>query len=300
MTEKALLIYRAAVTFMLLLSVCAASFAWFSARQASDTPAAFGAGTADNMTLEIGQVPHLNNTTAPETNRAFTICNTETQLLGFENLIQGTDSNYHISLSQMQFGAIDNIYKLNPENIVYLRLTIPAATGKLVNFKLYNQNYSSGYHFNVYKNVYDENENIIGQKNVLEDTSDTRAASNMSSAAALETSSGLYFLHYQYCLTSQYVADGAMVDGNGNEVLDFSNSQIYNFNEFSATSGSQINTQYNGTYRTVGSKQYYYLYLKIYPDLTTFSYSAVYLTEYMPCYITFNIGAEFEVLPSQN
>ncbi len=284
---------RALLLGILVILSAATSFAWLASLRTSDQPAAFYGGSTDSLKMEIGVTPNGGTETA----RTFTTLTGATEdglLLGFSDLSKGTDNYYHIALSDIQFGAIDNFLVLNPENVVYLRLTIPAEIGTNVRFKLYYNSNAAGYHFNIYKNHYDEDEVVTGQQNILDDAADNGAQAAMDGAASVETS-GRCFLQYQYCLTSFYVADRAMVDENGEEVLDFG-TEVFNFSDYSGEEDSEIALNYSGTYNTVEDRECYYLYLKLTPNLTAFGHAAEFITKYMPCYLTFDIGAQFEVL----
>ena len=292
--------YKKIIVRALMLSLAwiifgTSAYAWLTSIFKSDVPAGFTGGNSKSLGLEIGTVSNGGT----ETDRIFSEIasgNEEILMLRFSEPEKAADNKYYINLSDMQFGNIDSITVLNPENIVYLRLTIPRILGNNVHFKLYYNNYASGFNLNIYENLYNENNEIIGSENIFEVLPAAEAEGLKNVLNETKQTKGS-FLRFQYSLSPLLIANGQMMDQYGVEVLDFSEEYV-GFGEYSELDTGEIIETYSGGYNNIEGNDFYYLYVKITPNLESLGYALQHLTEYIPCFITFSVGAQFEILNS--
>ena len=175
---------------------------------------------------------------------------------------------YHIDINKLSFGMIDNVAMLKPENIVYFRLDIPKASGANVNIAF---NHGDEPFIELYYNEYDEDgETVIGQKHA-----DEAIVEQMQS---LEETLGCY-IRYSAIVSNTEVA--------ATELNALSFDTYHNVN--STNSFSLVNEDIEN------AGEYYYVYIRVEPNLNVFSHSIEYISNIMPCHIYFKIRAEFEI-----
>ncbi len=304
--------------FSLLLTP---SLAWFSMTRAN-TPANMVPGKLGNMTLQMAVVPHTTGegaTEATEKNRVYKTFTSDNWLGMKEPPANG--EVYTISISDLDFGKIDNLSRLKPENIIYLKLTIPKKNGAYVNFKLYNRTDAEGYFFDIYNALRDTNGNLTGgyEKLVPEDIAEgtlptleshrdryimegfrniQKYTDDESTPNVDESLNPVTYLHYSYLFSTENLEPMAFSTLVFDTEYDpKQNADVEVTEPFSANSDSPVISEVCPDEVYDKAEENYYLYIKITPDLNTFAYSIEYLNTIMPCYVLFHIGAEFEVLP---
>ncbi len=290
--------------FSLLLTP---SLAWFSMTRAN-TPAVLIPGKQPSPKLYIGTVtgndnPNIEN---PETERIFTECTPpDATNMGWLGLASGkptsdTEGKFVFELEDLQFGKIDNLSRLKPENIVYLCLEIPETHGNTVNFTLSN---TIAKNSNYFFDIYTDKEEKLNDAKIIDGFNTIQTGDG--------TTSGTPFLSFEYAFsnTKYTTTDGV----TKMPTLDFTEMQMNGTDGTTAVTDSiaiklpdeNDTTTYGGQYAAYAgdngakSTENYYLYIKITPNLDAFAYSIEYLNTIMPCHVLFHVQAEFEITTTE-
>jgi hypothetical protein len=258
-----------ALSVVLLFTCCTVSFAWLVDYFRSGD-VGFTAGSLEGSILEIAKVKHsLDPNQATENQRAYELC--ENLKIEESSLPVAKDNGNAVSivLENLSFGMIDNVAMLKPENIVYFRLSIPKKNGPNVTFSL---GYRDANFIELYENVYD-GDTVTGQSKVENDEL-------ISSLIALETNQKACYINYSVCLSNK------KIDANKlSKEITFEDSYKVNANSTISLTNDDI----------ANAGDYYYVYVKVEPNLDLISHSIEHISQYMPCYVYYKIKAEVEV-----
>ncbi len=259
---------------ILTFSLVTSSVAWFSVVRSSGN-LGFNAGAQGSLVMHIGTVA----VDGEESERSFALC-TDNRV-GISPPV-ASDSLYSIKLSDMSFGTIDNLSRLKPENIVYLRLTVPKNNGTRVDMSLKTVDGSGSYFFDVYRNIISaDGESIAGQEKL--DASNASDKAVLDGLQAIRDTEGESFLEFSYAFSEtsyNQITESAALDFSDTVQFDTEGVVTANCPEEVVSNASDN----------------YYLYIKITPNLNAFAYSIEYLTPLMPCFVLFNVGVEFDVM----
>ena len=255
-----------ALSVVLLFTCCTVSFAWLVDYFRSGD-VGFTAGSLDGSILEIAKVTHSSDPDqATEEQRAYELC--ENLKIEESSLPVANGNAFSIELEKLSFGMIDNVAMLKPENIVYLRLSVPKKNGPSVTLSL---GYSDASFIELYENVY-EGDTVTGQSKV-------ENGELISSIISLETERSACYINYSVYLSNE---DIAATELSG---VSFENSYKMNENSIISLTNDDI----------ASAGEYYYVYVKVEPNLELLSHSIEYISQYMPCYVYYKIKAEVEV-----
>jgi hypothetical protein len=261
-----------ALSVVLLFTCCTVSFAWLVDYFRSGD-VGFTAGSLEGSILEIAKVKHSQDPNqATEDQRVYEPCkNLKIEESSLPDAIDNGNA-VSIDLEKLSFGMIDNVAMLKPENIVYFRLSIPKKNGPNVTLSLRYSDEDESF-IELYENVYD-GDKVTGQRKVEDDEL-------ISSLIALETEQdGACYINYSVCLSNK------KIDANKlSEETSF--TEIYNVN------ANSIISLTNDDIANAGD--YYYVYVKVEPNLDMLSHSIEHISQYMPCYVYYKIKAEVEV-----
>lgn len=248
------------LAFVLALVLAFSAYAWL-ANYVSSGGMGFTTGEIDPLALKIAKIPHKTDVIADETSRAYTDCE------NYKIESNGDGTHLTVDINNMSFGVIDNVSQLKPENIVYMRLTVPKSAGNQMKVQL---NYK-GEDFIV---LYDKN----GKE------PDSTVLTNLANLQ----SEGDAFLLYS-CAVSNQAYDANVIADN----VEFDET---NYCRFTTDTSSEDNvvTVTNTEYASVLDEGYYYIYIKIIPNLDVFANSIQYISDIMPCYMFFKIQATFD------
>ena len=112
----------------------------------------YQAGELPPYTLEIARIPyHAEEGHRVEEYRGYEECPK------YRIEMNEDKSHLAVAIENMSFGTIDNVAQLKPENIDYIRLTVPKECGQKISVSLY---YSSEKFIRLYKKIEDESENV--------------------------------------------------------------------------------------------------------------------------------------------
>lgn len=255
-----------ALSVVLLFTCCTVSFAWLVDYFRSGN-VGFTAGSLDGSILEIAKVPHSSDPDqATEEQRAYELC--ENLKIEESSLPVANGNAFSIELEKLSFGMIDNVAMLKPENIVYLRLSVPKKNGPNVTLSL---GYSDASFIELYENVY-EGDTVTGQSKVENDEL-------ISSIISLETERSACYINYSVYLSNEEIA-ATELSG-----VSFENSYKMNENSIISLTNDDI----------ASAGECYYVYVRVEPNLELLSHSIEYISQYMPCYVYYKIKAEVEV-----
>ncbi len=260
-----------AVIFILsvamLFMATTASVAWFVDYFRSDN-IGFSAGALENSVLEIAKVA---SSEGEEENRDYVECSGFK--IEYSSLPETNGELYSIVLDELSFGMIDNVSMLNPENVVYFRLSIPKVNGNSVKVRLA---YLDENFIQIYKNVYEVDENGDDVVSGQEEVTDTEL---LSTIRGIEEMLGMCYVDYSVMLS--------------NVSYEATELHTLEFDEYSKLNSEEYFTFENEDIESAGEN--YYVYIKVEPNLNVLSYSIEHISNIMPCYFYFRIEAEFEI-----
>ncbi len=255
----------------------------------------FSATELSPYTLEIAKI---DTTTITDTDTEDTIegKRTYTKLTDFiietDNPTPGatttTPTKSTVTLSNMSFGRIDNVAQLKNENYVYLRLTVPKELGDTVKLNLH---YNSASFIKLYKNLYDtDGLTVTGTEEVTDQAT-------LNSLVAVENAENANdtFLLYNAVVSNEDCAATAI-----KQTITFDDAnqkQFTKFNDYETNPAGTTLELKNENFSTVADGGNWYVYIRIIPNLAVFAYSIEYISDIMPCYMYFNVGATFESNP---
>jgi hypothetical protein len=272
------------------------SFAWLS-KTFKSGEIGFTAGELDGCELEIAKiVPPADNTVAvDESMREYTPC--ENMYIDSESLPLQNGDGYTISLEQMTLGFIDNVVLLRPDNIVYFRLSVPKENGKNLNLKLFYDTHEDGNFVEIYKNKYDvDGETVKAQEKVQKtDTIENSETPILDAFQSVESEdiAGDCFLKYSVLLSNEKYEASELSTlsffGKGVAEVTEDADTSFRFNDPEGDYISLVNEEIES------AGEFYYVYIKVEPNLSVFSYSIEYISGIMPCYVYFRVKASFEI-----
>ncbi|MGN1066526.1 MAG: hypothetical protein ACI4QH_01820, partial [Candidatus Fimimonas sp.] len=222
----------------------------------------------------LAKISHADDGKNDETERVFVTCNNKK--------IETDESGVHLeaTLANMSFGTIDNVAQLKPENVVYLRLTVPKTCGKTVNVSFY---YAQENFITLYRKIVDESSGVISTEEVTD-------GGTLSNLVALESDENV---QDAYLLFDAQVSNTAFLATEIADNVAFSQDEA-TYKRFSATAPQQISVT-NEKFDDAADN--YYVYVKVIPNLSVFAHSIEYLSAFMPCFMFFNVGASFDSAP---
>ena len=277
------------------------SLAWLSDKLLSDN-LGFSGGSLTEETLLIAKVVNDGSNNLTEESRRYYPCSDMT--INGDSAPTESEGGFTINLNQMSFGIIDNVSLPKPENVVYLRLTVPRGNGDSMNLKLYYNPDENGRFADIYKNEYDVNGNVLAEKVKITE-SDTLTDGKtllLESFHAIESADVANDCFINFSVAVSNVAYDASelctLDylGTDGKTATAVKNNYFKLNSFSESSDGV--TVVNDDIENAGDN--YYIYVKIEPNLNVFAYSIEYITTIMPCYVYFKIGASFEIHSTSN
>lgn len=270
--ERKKLTYTAILLVVLLVAqLSALTYAWL-ANFVNSGNVGVSATELPPYTLELAKISHTQDGKNDETERVYFDCNNKK--------IETKEDGTHLdaTLANMSFGTIDNVAQLKPENVVYLRLTVPKSCGNRVTVSFY---YANASFITLYKKIVDEKTGAISAEEVND-------ADAINSLVALESS-----LNDSFLLFDAKVSNTDYPATDIAQKVEFKQDESA-YTRFSATTPQQI-TVANEKFDGVGDN--YSVYVKVIPNLSVFGYSIEHLSDYMPCFMFFNVGASFDSAP---
>lgn len=249
---------------LFLLSSLGASYAWFSTHHALDPKLSFSAGSPEEYTVF--------KMTCPASDSDLLITEVDTV---------GTDG---FSASDLQFGKIINLSSLDRTNYVYYAIKIPKVDGGRVDLSVTFGN-SGGGHFKIYVPRRDANGEVITEGEVIS-TEQYTDAEVLGSIQEIETENDATFLRYSAVLSAlmpeQLSAAADM------EAL-FRDSEEFDMDDIDGRELTIDTSEIGG--------EYYYLYVKLLPNIELYKYFVDYLWNHMPFFLAYDVRVGLTVSP---
>ena len=240
----------------------------------------YQAGELPPYKLEIARIPYNEDETERvETKRGYSTCSNYHIETNKDGTNKDGTNHLDVKIENMSFGTIDNVAQLKPENIVYLRLTVPKECGKKISVSLYYYS-SSGKFIRLYKKI-EESGSVTTSE--VTDSAESTPISDIIGVEREENANDSYLLY------DAVVSDVAWEASEIAEKVTFVGTEKV-YKRFFPNTGevSSETLTYSGT----GSE--YYVYIKVIPNLSVFAYLIEHLTTYMPFFMYFSIGASFD------
>ena len=208
--------------------------------------------------------------------------------------------------AELQFGTINNLYFLENENYIFYAVKIPAEMGTEVSLGVFNTDMDDDeYHFSIWEETEDDEGNPTGQlalvPNVDENTSDTDTTTLWDKVAAIETActnavgatpNGQTFIKYSFALSNQ--APGALDTFSKMSALF---TDDYPLNNFRADGTPVLSEQ---TFTGTPTGGFYYLYIKLEPNMPLYKEFIEPLYAHMPFYLSYETRIMLSVRPADS
>jgi hypothetical protein len=266
-------IYRlvlTAVAFCLLcVSVVTLSMGWLTNLGEIKPPISFTAGNAQSYSLS--QITYNNEDANPDPGKQ-NIDNT------IENIGLGA-----FDVNDLQFGTINNLYFLENENYVFYAVAIPKEMGGTVDLGIaYNE--EDGGHFTIYSTDKNTTSETYGQ--LIPYTKE-----NLDDIKEIESEDT--FISYSFALSASapetYTTFASMDALFTDEPAALN---VLDANGVPATSRKSFDTTVTG--------DYYYLYIKLEPNIELYKFFIDYLWADMPFYLVYDVRVVLSVSPASN
>ncbi|MBQ8719943.1 MAG: hypothetical protein IJY65_02810 [Clostridia bacterium] len=273
------------LSLLLVCSIISLSLGWLTNYIHLDPGLDFSADAPDDLLLyEISYDEDANDNV------------TQTVTEGKETVGDG-----EFVISNLQFGVINNLSVLKNSNYVYYAIRVPKKNGDNISLGVsYGDVDSDGAHFTIYVPVR-ENGDIKLENGVMV-TEKLADVDKLDKLTAIETNNSATFITYSFAISekapSEYsnVADmdalfeEALADSDANKSAEKKEHQMNAVED----DGSPTLTEM--TYDTSSiTGDYYYVYIKLTPNIDLYKYFIDYLWDSMPFYLAYEIRVKFDV-----
>ena len=277
-------IYRFALTAIIFCLLCVSivsfSMGWLTFFSEINPPLSFTAGGTQPYTLY--QITYNNEDAATNPGKQ--------NKTDIDNLGVGlTAGELVLDFDNLQFGAINNLVFLENENYVFYAVQIPKTMGDTVDLGItYGDIDKDGNHFTIY--VKDKNTASATYGQIIKYTN----ADGLASIQAIETDNDSTFISYSFALS-----------GNAPEAYTTFASLDALFTEEAAAlnnvnaNGDPITTAKIFDVATL-TDDYYYLYIKLEPNIELYKHFIDYLWADMPFYLAYEVRVTLSVTPAVN
>lgn len=255
----------ATISMLLVLSIISLSLGWLTNYIHLDSAFDFSAGAPEDFLLyEIT----YNEDSEGNFTRVFTEGKETVGSEGFE-------------ITNLQFGTINNLSSLKPSNYIYYAIKVPKKNGNNVTLSV---NYGTeGDHFEVYVPVEGDGESVTYEL-LLDDDPNTET-SKLDLIKNIESDNGETFITYSY-----FVSDTAPTDAYPSlselETL-FADKEEQQMNSSATISLSDEVAAL--------SSDYYYVYIRLCPNISLYKYFIDYLWDSMPFYLAYDVHVAIDV-----
>lgn len=204
--------------------------------------------------------------------------------------------------AELQFGTINNLYFLENENYIFYAVKIPAEMGTKVKLGVFNTDMDDDeYHFSIWEEGVDEDGNPTGQLALVPDEKENESDTQTlwQKVAAIETActnaenedpNGETFIKYSFALSNQ--APGALDTFSKMSALF---TVDYPLNNFRADGTPVLSEQ---TFTGTPTNGFYYLYIKLEPNMPLYKEFIEPLYAHMPFYLSYETRIMLSVRPA--
>lgn len=277
-------IYRFALTAIIFCLLCVSivsfSMGWLTFFSEINPPLSFKAGGTQAYTLY--QITYNNEDAATNPGKQ--------NKRNIDNLGVGlTAGELVLDFDNLQFGAINNLVFLENENYVFYAVQISKTMGDTVDLGItYGDIDKDGNHFTIY--VSDKNTASATYGQMIEYDN----ADGLAGIQAIEADNNSTFISYSFALS-----------GNAPEAYTTFASLDALFSEEAAAlnnvnaNGDPITTTKSFDIATL-TDDYYYLYIKLEPNIALYKHFIDYLWADMPFYLAYEVRVTLSVTPTAN
>ena len=214
------------------------------------------------------------------------------------NIEEGVDigdavDGFTINADNLQFGTLTNLYFLENDNYVFYAVKIPYSMGTQVHaaisYGAYNEDGSAAITFGNHFTIYKEDGSIYD-------------GDNLADIRKIETTHGETFVSYA-CAVSANAPSAEMTFGTldylfkDKEMLPLATMTKNTGGTYDA-SPAEITTTTFAVAEGAETPEYYYLYIKLQPNMALYKYFIDYLVNYMPFYLAYQVGIQLSVTPA--
>ena len=287
------------ILLALTLTFSVISYAWYSPAEELGTPLSFSAGDTSNA-ITVTKI--MVSDAYLDDDPTVTVTDSGTRI-GDEGF----------SADSLNFGTIDDLGVLKNSNVVYYCLTIPVAAGTdsyvnlaydttLLNPVVTEENPAEALHFNLYDLSSSDTPTLLTVDDpdtptiYYHDQAKGKESFDANANGGIKT-----FLAYSCAVSDippQTTQDGTTTPISADDLFDmFEDKEKYSVS--STTYEPQNNTnEVVNVDPSETTEEYYYVYIKIYPDLDNYHELAQLLMDHMPFYVAFGLNLYVDVRPT--
>ena len=202
-------------------------------------------------------------------------------------------NGFTINADNLQFGTLTNLYFLENDNYVFYAVKIPYSMGTQVHtaisYGAYNEDGTAAVTFGNHFTIYKEDGTVYSE-------------SNLADIREIETTHGDTFLSYA-CAVSPNAPAAEMTFATLDYLfkdVDMHPLATFAKNEegINVASPAEITTTTFAVDEGANAPEYYYLYIKLQPNMALYKYFIDYLVNYMPFYLAYQVGIQLSVTPA--
>jgi hypothetical protein len=255
----------AALSFLLVLSLVSLSLGWLTNYIRLDSIFDFSAGSPEDFLLY--EITYSEDAEGNFT-RTFVEDKETVGTEGFE-------------ISNLQFGTMNNLSSLKPSNYVYYAVRVPKKNGNNITLSI---NYGNDEdHFEIYVPVEGNDGNVTYEK-LLDDDPNTET-SKLDLIKNIETVNSQTFITYSYVITTAAPTE-TYPSLTELEAL-FADKEEQHMNSTAAISLTDEVASLTG--------DYYYVYIRLCPNISLYKYFIDYLWDSMPFYLAYDVHVAIDV-----
>lgn len=297
------------ILLALTLTFSVISYAWYSPAEELGTPLSFSAGDTSNA-ITVTKL-QLSDVSLDHPTPTVTVTDSGTRI--------GDEA---FSADSLNFGIIDDLGVLKNSNVVYYCLTIPVSAGTdsyinlsydttLLNKVVTKDKQAADLHFNLYDLSSSDSPTLLTVDNpdtptiYYHDQAKSKESFGDDPTTTDVTEGIKTFLAYSCAVSDkppQTTQDGTTTPISADDLFDmFEDKEKYSISSPSydpkADDPENDDTQIVNVEPAETTGNYYYVYIKIYPDLDNYHELAQLLMDHMPFYVAFGTSLYVDVRP---
>lgn len=273
-------IYRLVLTVVVFCLMCASvitlSMGWLTNLGTVTPKLPFSAG--DVQEYDLFQIYYNNEDDETDPGKQ--------NKVDIDNLGTGLDTTtgtLTLNFDDLQLGNILNLHTLQNENYVFYAVQIPKVMGDTVDLGItYGDIDEDGDHFTIY--TLDENDAAVEYTN----------ADRLAEINKIEGEQADTFLSYSFALSG----DAPETYTTFKSLNDLFEDEAAALNNVDAN-GNPVTSEKNFD-TTALTGDYYYLYIKLQPNITMYKYFIDHLYDAMPFYLAYEVRVVLSVTPTAN
>ncbi len=195
-------------------------------------------------------------------------------------------------ITKLQFGKINNLSYLVNSNYIYYAVRIPKSMGNTVNLGIsHGQSTAQDLHFDIYVPIKAANGDYITDANGNITTELYTDSQNLPLIAAIETDNDSSFISYSFAISEKEPSELSLI-ADMNTLFEGKTPS-----KLAALDSGGNPTQVSELFDTQAlSGNYYYVYIKLQPNITLYKYFIDYLWANMPFCLAYDIRVYLTVV----